>query len=367
MAPTIINTIHALARHDYEVHLLTRAPDLPVPDPPKFPAGVQQKTYDGRSSRGPRPSKGFWSSRLGFARFVLRLASKNRYEMVIGVDANGQIVSSLAAMLYGLRTAHLSLEVHGARTGQGISGALTHRILSWAHRRTAFTLVQDHHRARLLEESIGQPLSDVVTLPNAPSGPPFRDRSDRLRKMLNLPAHRPRIALHIGMIGDAVLSRQLAAASREWPDGWILIFHERQAREDDDPYLHMVRDAGGSKVRFSTRPVRYDELDALVASADVGIALYDPRAGLTYSAPGSSGKIAQYLKCGLPVVCSDLPGLREPVGEFDCGVVVGAPEEIGQALSRIEVELDRYRANAFRCYEEWYEFNRHFEQVIRRI
>lgn len=74
---------------------------------------------------------------------------------------------------------------------------------------------------------------------------------------------------------------------------------------------------------FSLNPVSTYELDSLVASADVGIALYSEKE-LGYRATYmglAAGKIGNYLKCGVPIIATKLLSLSY-IETYQCGILV---------------------------------------------
>jgi glycosyltransferase involved in cell wall biosynthesis len=170
------------------------------------------------------------------------------------------------------------------------------------------------------------------------------------------------------MICPNTLSLELAQAAADWPSAAVLVFHERERRRPEEPYLREIEKASHGRALLSLEPVAYDELDRLAASAHVGIILYQEELGPNFALmAGASGKMGQYLRCGLPVVALALRGLEDVVRNYRCGVCVSSPSEIGAALETIRGDYALYRANAFKCYEEVYEFGRHFEAVVEEI
>ena len=110
------------------------------------------------------------------------------------------------------------------------------------------------------------------------------------------------------------------------------------------------------KVLYSLKPVSTFELDALVVSADVGIALYSEKE-LGYRATYmglAAGKIGNYLKCGVPVIATKLPSLSY-IEEYQCGILIEFEKDIANAINKILSNRNRYSENAYRCYRElWY-------------
>ena len=73
----------------------------------------------------------------------------------------------------------------------------------------------------------------------------------------------------------------------------------------------------------------------------------------------ASGKLARYLKCGLPVIVNNFEGTRRLIEEFDGGAWVDDVQGVEDAIHSILQEYDRKRANAFRAFREGYEFSKH--------
>jgi glycosyltransferase involved in cell wall biosynthesis len=81
----------------------------------------------------------------------------------------------------------------------------------------------------------------------------------------------------------------------------------------------------------------------------------------------ASGKLLQYLKCGVPVIASDLPNLRRILHDNSCGLCVPDETAVQAAAARILADPTVWAANATRCFQEQYDFAAHFARVLARI
>lgn len=99
--------------------------------------------------------------------------------------------------------------------------------------------------------------------------------------------------------------------------------------------------------------VENDQVAAYLSQFRIGLCCYDLSqfgANAFNYATGSAGKLFNYYAAGVPVVGSDLPGMRS-VREFDAGVLIPAftPENLLAAVERIEADYDRLAENALRA------------------
>ena len=334
--------------------------DLSPPEPPRSRWGRLKRRFSAALG-----GLLLWADLAQLSALARRATRDRSLRFWIGVDLLGAAVASRSAP--GGRFAYWSLELVFADTLTDPTLRRLKRRERRFSRRARPVIVQDPQRAALLCRENGIDEDRVVLVPNAPRGAAPKHRSSALRERLGL-GDDIRIILHLGMMGPEVLSRQIAAAARDWPADWRLVFHERYARTADDPVVREAADAGGERVAFSLEPVKLDELPGLVASADVGLVFYNPDMGENFSViTGASGKLAFYLQAGLPVICLDLPGFAELVGEHGCGLCVNAPDEIGSAVRRILADPEPYRSGARRCFEARFAFDATFAPVLEHI
>lgn len=366
--PCVRNTAVLLARNGYEVDIFT-IKDERYPQPCFSEAQIRVFTLSLKRVRGR------FSGISNFASFTLWTAQQcrdKRYKCIIGVaqEPLGLVAATFASRLFGIPLVYYSIELYLLDDIRGrfrrLNARLRKSLERWCNRRASFTIIQDDERARLLAAANGIPISQIITVPNSPLGSAARQDSDYLREKFQIPKER-KIILHAGGLGDWTMSLELAEATRTWPEDWVLIFHTRET-QNGDAYLDKVRAAAdNSRVLFSLQPVPYAQLDALVGSADIGIALYRD-IGENVSQIGlSSGKLAQYLKCGLPVVTTGFPSLRRIIEGYRCGICVSDPQEVEQAVIKIMECYGTYSANSVVCYNELFSLEKHFDKVLERL
>ena len=304
-----------------------------------------------------------FSLALSMARTLIHKGCQASYDVIIGVDHIGLWIATFAGQRLNTPVVYFSLELYTPTNP-------VQQVVKFAERkcnqRAAFTVVQSTERARHLQRYNRINTDSIVLVPNSPLGDAEYRRTDYLRRRLDIHP-KQKIVLQIGAIADTSLNQELAGSLILWPNDLAMVMHG-STRRDDDPYLATLRSvAGQGKLYLSTERVSYDQLDEVVASADIGLALYaniDPN---WYYIAFASGKLAQYLKVGLPIITVDFPDLRAVCEKYRCGLTVADVQEIPEAVRIIMANYGEYSENAVRCFQEAYHFERHFESVLHRL
>ena len=287
-----------------------------------------------------------------------------RYTCLIGVEPLGLAVAHGVAAREKAPLVYYNLELYHEPDIRTVKDRVAIALERLCNRDAVFTITLDQQRAKIISEQNGVPMGSIVTVPVSADGDPFRDKTDYLRERLGL-AQDDRIILYAGFLADWAYCKEMAEAARQWPDNWVLVLHTHGFH--DPAYVRKVRQAEGRNVRFSMTPVPYDDLPAFLASAEIGVALYKDL-GANFNLIGSaSGKLAHYLKSGLPVIVNSYPHIARVVEKYGCGVAIDGPGNMADAIQTILDNYESMRDGAFRCYEENYRFSRHFIKVIERI
>jgi glycosyltransferase involved in cell wall biosynthesis len=310
--------------------------------------------------------------------FVPELRRRHRllpYVCFIGLDWRGLTTAGPLAAALGVPLAYWSLELmfRDDLPDPGWEG-FKEEEAEWS-RRAEFVIIQDAWRAAALVEEDGIDPARIVLVPNAPRGGARRAPSGLLRAKYHIAPSR-QVALCSGFLRPWAMSREIVEAARDWPPDYLLYMQSKVTREHAMMGYseEVIRAARHGSVLVGLDPLPSQEFSRLVDSADVGLALYNPcfrgdgRTDRNMELMGySSGKLADYLHAGLPIVASRLPGPRDLVERYECGVCVDTPDEIREALDTIFQDYARYSSNACRCFDEVLELERHFQGVIDRL
>ena len=208
-------------------------------------------------------------------------------------------------------------------------------------------------------------LADTVpslTLPVTCQGNAVREKSNYLRHMLHIPDVK-KIALHLGGMNAwfscLEIAREFAAL-----DGWVIVFQGNHNREYLRLFQRMTKaDKTDNIIVLRKFLTEINSLDRILMSCDIGIAWYND-ISLNFSTAGqSSGKIASYLKFGLPIIAKRYPSTEEAVAKPGCGICVDSMNKIPEALGTISRDYPFFSANALLEYERRYRFENYHQSL----
>jgi glycosyltransferase involved in cell wall biosynthesis len=228
------------------------------------------------------------------------------------------------------------------------------------------TIIQDKRRAELLRADNNLESESIMCVPVAGIGKAYRAKGNLLQEMCGIPQEK-KVLLYAGYMAPWAMCLEMAEAAQNWRDDFVLVLHSWQEDIVNHPYITQIRRLTQTrKVYLSLKQVDWQKMPELVSSADIGLALYQDLGEARNEIGHSSNKLAQYLQMGLPVITTDFPSLRDVIDRYQCGAC-GSPDSIEPLAEMIFDDYERYRANAFRCYENDYDFSKHFRKVIERI
>lgn len=369
VAPSLLSAMQVLADAGFEVDVFIRDWGWILAPVGRLPPGVRI-VESGLVRRLCFPnSKRVAPFRLGvmlalpiFLASALRESGRHRYAAVFGVDPLGGFCGRWMAAKLRVPFYYWSLELFAS------PDTLRTRILSFLQRRAceaaAGILVQDRRRADALLRGTAASHEKILLVPNGPAGPPSLRRSDFLQAKFDIPEGL-RIVLHAGMLDDCVLSLRLAESVRAWPGSYCLVLHANQTIPPSNRHVQKIRAVADQRVFLSLDPVPATDVDEVIASATIGLATYEKDLGTNWDLmAAASGKLASYLRNGVPVICTDQTGMRELMERYHCGVAIASVDEIPEALDRISRDYAAFREGAVECYLNEYEFSTHFAPVL---
>jgi hypothetical protein len=294
-------------------------------------------------------------SRRGVVELMARLVTtRPKYRAIVAVPQWGLYYCARAAKLAGVPIGCISDELKSddeAASGDARRWRARERQ---AHQQCRWTVALSVERADFVRRENRLPDSHpVFVVPNASSGPAVRHSSTYFRDRLALGAD-ARILLHAGSLWWS-RAKELAAVANHWPDDWTVVFQTRLRLGENG-----FHDSG--RVRFAREVLPAALLDYAVSSASIGLALYDDSSVNNRLMGTASGKVALYLKNGLPVIVTRAGGF-DWVEREGCGACVADVREIPAAAERIWANYAETAARATAFYDRSLDFSTHFPAV----
>ena len=111
--------------------------------------------------------------------------------------------------------------------------------------------------------------------------------------------------------------------------------------------------------------MEFHDLHLLMASATIGIALYDNGWPNTRFTAFSSEKIARYLQAGVPFIAFANESYFKLKNEFDCCELIHDTSELDRAIKGLLNNYEYYRENAFEAYNKYYNIENTIKPLTR--
>lgn len=357
-SPSTISMIEILAENGFFVDIFTITSQI-LPLPIFSSLNIAFHPISPRNIISLRGSK--------FFRYIysaLCYIIRRKFHCFIAIDQNGLIVANIIGQLFNIPVIYYSLELFYWKDMLNLKSKIKKRLEVLLNKHTIATIVQDTVRGETLVKENRIPKAKLIFVPNSfIMEPSHRTESNYLRRRFAIPKDK-RIILMAGGIGDWTMSKKLAQVAYKWLEEWVFIIHGEGKKD----YLDELRPlCDGKHVILSDKMVPYTELDELVGSADIGLALYENWHQGLFEMSKASGKIWQYLRCGLPVVTMNFPSLVDLIEVENCGICVNTENEVQSAVEKIFANYNRYSHNAVKCYKKQGDFRKGFDSVLKLL
>ena len=304
--------------------------------------------------------------------FCLRKAWSIKPNVLVSVDESGLIAASLFRILsfQKPKLVFWSLEIDTGKS-RLLFKYLHQKLFSICTRLVDVVVIQEKTRLATLEAQLKYRFdhAKIFFIPHSPIGydslsPDATGQKSFFQKLFTLSSY-DKVILHAGWIHDAMCVDKFAKASKSWRDEFKLVLHEREKRCPEENFIRYVSELSEGKVLLSLEPVSFDRMDEVFSSAHVGLIAYDKKyGGGRENAHKASGKLGQYLKCGIPVVALDLPGYKEMFEEYKCGLVFNDFGQIEKCIQTILDDYDTYCKESIRCFQEEFDFKKYFNPLL---
>jgi glycosyltransferase involved in cell wall biosynthesis len=303
-----------------------------------------------------------------FIKLIIKSVSTSichSYDYIMGGDAFGNIIAAKLAQVYRNKHIFFALEFPQIVTEKVSNLGWISKLENASLQSADYVVTHDDFHKRFLEEHFDIDSSKILKLANASYTPIFATKSDWLREKFNLMDNEVLI-LHSGGLAQWFKTIELVRASRSFDDNYRLIFHVG-GDLSNKRYLEDALQVG-DRILFSQSLLSNEELDQMIRSADIGVALYsEEHLGYRAELMGlAAGKIGNYLKCGVPIIASNMPSLKY-IEDYHCGILVNDESEINAAVNQIMKDRATYSSNAYRCYNELWHPKNYLQTIYDKI
>lgn len=291
----------------------------------------------------------------------------NKFDCVIGGDAWGNVIAYNLKRICSCPYVFFALEFPQIVTKDHPNLSKLDKWENKALKGADFIITHDKFHKNFISENFKVALKKILLLANASFTPEYRTRSTFLHDKFKLPSDSVAV-LHSGGFGVWFKCVELADISKGWPENMKLIFHIGRKPSESREFDMIYEKPEYGHLNFSLSSLSNSQLDDMIASADVGVALYSVEAlGYRAELMGlAAGKIGNYLKCGLPVIASNMPSLKY-IEEYGCGILVNAVDEVETAIATIMKDKKSFQENAFKCYRELWHPNNYLADIYHHI
>jgi hypothetical protein len=307
----------------------------------------------------------FTSQTRTYSKFIRDL-NLSDFQFLIVVEPEGLLVYYFAKLKVPF--VYLSLELNNMSFEKKSPGEIYKKIIERKLLRKArFTIIQDESREKIFRVDNKIPQNHrFVYLPVSMKGNINKEKSDYFQKKFNIPFDK-KIVLYAGAIMPWACLLEIVEQVKNWDEKFVFVIHG--GRYDND-YLRVLKDKCFSleqRVFISTEWVEYKDLDRVISSCDIGISSYIDNTLNNRLTMFASGKIAAYLKSGVPVIANNFEGLKEFYHKNKCGEVFDCFCEIGDCLLKINNEYSSYREHSFQTYMSYYYFDTNFMNIYSEL
>jgi glycosyltransferase involved in cell wall biosynthesis len=304
----------------------------------------------------------------------IEIIIKRKYDCLIGIEKNGLIWAGKIAEKLNIPLIYYSLELYTDEYYEYFKSKTFYikRIRYFEakyHKKSVATIIQDRNRAEALFKGNKTELSEdkIAYLPISLMGPTYKKSSSFLCQLFKEKVDKKRIILYFGIITENRFCYELSMISRHFQEDWILILHGEIDPKIYDKIQKINIDCSSPKILISSSLVPYNQIEDLVASADIGLVFYSPELLNDRFTIFSSEKIALYFKCGVPIIGFNYEGYKELIENEQCGATIEKIEEIPDAIRKILSSYPAFKKNAYRVFKDYYQYERNFVNVIRCV
>jgi hypothetical protein len=296
---------------------------------------------------------------------------RRKYDLVFGIDPEGAVAAHRFAFEKSIPFIYISFEIFFRDELLKRWERLEKNEEIIASRNADLVVIQDHWRARLLEEENTIPKENFFYLPVSPGNSKVQ-RSNYLRKHFNIPKNKI-IVLHSGSFENWTYAEELIKSLHSWPADAVLVVHMRRNPKNKNYFINRLKKGKFQNVILSLEPLNRILYEEMVSSADIGLVLYKTVPRNKYLQKNietiglASGKFSVYMKYGLPVISIKQKTFAELLEMYKFGINLDRFSEMPDAMKEILDRYEIYRKGALQLFSEKLNFDIYWIPFLKRI
>ncbi len=293
----------------------------------------------------------------------IQIIGTSQYYCFIGIEKKGLIWAGMLSEIYHYPLIYFSLELFIEDYPDLYR---FYHILDAErkyHKLAIATIIQDVPRADVLLKSNGIENTNIIYYPVSSKGNIIHEKSQFLQNNLHIDDSK-KIVLYFGLIEEARYISQIVKIANNLDDGIILVVHGVGPKRYLD-YLQSIADK--NKVIFSLDFIPEEEIENLISSAHIGIALYKTTNANDRLVAFSSSKIAFFTQCGVPMITFDTESFRELRNAYRCVELISSIDEIPHQVQEILQNYDLYREQSHSAFQKYYSLDENFSKLKNKL
>lgn len=288
---------------------------------------------------------------LRFERYI----QKSAYDLIIGVEKMGLIIAAALEKKRHIPYIYYSLELYVEDHPSIAQYKYLRRPERSANAGALLTIIQDERRTKVLATANNLREHRFIYLPVGVIGPVVRDE----RKRSGMSLGRVMI-LYVGLLTKHRRIEELIQITDELGEDEYLYLQGPN-------FTSAIEYNSQKKLIVSKATLPEEELLALVAASDIGIALYFNEPANDRLTAFSSHKIALYLKYGKPIIVPKNESYEDLMNLYPCGEMIDNISEIPAAVKKIIRHYDSYSRQAFLAFDHFYNLSLNAPRIIDAI
>jgi hypothetical protein len=292
-------------------------------------------------------------------RFCIWVRRQARSGTLIAADKPSLLASLLAGRIPGI---YYSLEATPLREEDSYTYKLLN-VLETAYVRLArpWVICQSRSRADLIQPD----RSRQIIIPVTSDGQSF-PRSRFLRDHFSIGPDK-KILLIAGGLGSDQMTLEILGQVGGWDPSYVLVLHSASGKYAEEVLAAAQSDANAGRVLLTEFNFSIEMAEELIyASADVGIVYYRDLGFNHRHTAYSSGKLAAFMRAGVPVIVPEFDEFEAALRQFR----FGEPASIEAMGSKVAVILERYAdysGQASAAFEQIYSYKNHAMKISQVI